>query len=235
MKRPVILVLMASLLASGSVLAKDASNDAFTRKMAAAVARNNDGNRGHDRGNNHRGNDHRGNDHRGNDRGHDRGHDNRHDNNHRNDNHRDHGNHAPPSHGRAPDNRNDHNRRDWNDHRNDHNRHDYNDNRWDRYRGDWNRHPNYWDNRRHDRADYARYRFRYGSYHAPRGYYYRTWRRGDHLPHGWYGNSYVVYDWRPYRLYSPPYGYHWVRVGNDVLLTAVATGIVLDVIYDIWY
>jgi Ni/Co efflux regulator RcnB len=45
----------------------------------------------------------------------------------------------------------------------------------------------------------------------------------------------VVYNWAPYRLYSPPYGYHWVRVGSDVLLTAVATGIVLDVIYDIWY
>ena len=201
MKRPVILVLMASLLAGGSALAKDASNDALNKKMAAAVARNNDGNRGHDRGNDHRGNDNRGNDNRGNDRGHDRGRDNRHDNNHRNDR----------------------------------NRHGYNDNRWDRYRGDWNRHPNYWDNRRHDRADYARYRFRYGSYHAPRGYYYRTWRRGDHLPHGWYGNSYVVYDWRPYRLYAPPYGYHWVRVGDDVILTAIATGIVLDVLYDIWY
>ena len=132
-----------------------------------------------------------------------------------------------------------HNGRDWNDHRNDYNRRDWDrrhdNNRWDNYRGDWNRHPNYWDNRRHDRVDYARYRYHYGSYHAPHGYYHRTWYRGDHLPHGWYGSSYVVYDWAPYRLYSPPYGYHWVRVGNDVLLTAIATGIVLDVIYDIWY
>ena len=47
--------------------------------------------------------------------------------------------------------------------------------------------------------------------------------------------SYIVYDWHPYHLYAPPYGYHWVRVGNDVVLTALATGIVLDVIYDIWY
>ena len=39
----------------------------------------------------------------------------------------------------------------------------------------------------------------------------------------------------PYRLYAPPYGYHWVRVGNDVLLTALATGVVLDVLYNIWY
>jgi Ni/Co efflux regulator RcnB len=162
--------------------------------------------RAHHGGNEPRGNEHRGNDHRGNDH---RGPENR------------PGNHAPPSHARRdvrPDPRN--------AHRND---------RWDHYRSDWNRHPNYWDNRRHDRADYARYRYHFGSYHAPRGYYQRVWRRGDHLPRGWYSNSYVVYDWRPYRLYSPPYGYHWVRVGNDVLLTALATGFVLDVIYDIWY
>jgi Ni/Co efflux regulator RcnB len=62
-----------------------------------------------------------------------------------------------------------------------------------------------------------------------------VWHRGDRLPRAWYGSSYIIYDWRPYRLYSPPYGYHWVRVGNDVLLTALATGVVLDVIYDIWY
>ena len=53
--------------------------------------------------------------------------------------------------------------------------------------------------------------------------------------YGWYARPYVVNDYSPYRLYAPPYGYHWVRVGNDVLLTAIATGIVLDVLYDIWY
>ena len=96
-------------------------------------------------------------------------------------------------------------------------------------------HPNYWDNRRHDRRDYARYRYHYGHYRAPHGYHYRIWHRGDHLPRAYYGSSYIVYDWRPYRLYAPPYGYHWVRVGNDVLLTALATGVVLDVLYNIWY
>jgi Ni/Co efflux regulator RcnB len=247
MKRPVILVLMTSLLASGSVLARENSNDGLTGKMARAVAERNDGNRGNDRGHdrgNDRGHD-RGHD-RGNDRGHDRGNDRRHDrgNDRGHDRHdrprNDYRGYNPPRHD-SPN----HDRRDWNDHRRDDNRRDWdrnhdrndhrNDHRWTHYRSDWNRHPNYWDNRRHDRADYARYRYRYGAYHAPHGYYYRTWRRGDHLPRGWYGSSYVVYDWRPYRLYSPPYGYHWVRVGNDVLLTALATGIVLDVIYDIWY
>jgi Ni/Co efflux regulator RcnB len=149
---------------------------------------------------------------------------------------------APPRH---DNDRRDYDRHD-RDHRNDrpnydrrygNDRHDNRPNQggWDRHRSDWNRHPNYWDNRRHDRRDYARYRYNYGSYHAPRGYYHRAWHRGDRLPSAWYGRQYVVYDWRPYRLYSPPYGYHWVRVGNDVVLTALATGIVLDVLYDIWY
>jgi Ni/Co efflux regulator RcnB len=225
MKRPVTLVLVATLLVSAPAFAaKD-----FTSKVAKGVekaTRHDDGKRGHDnRDNNHRGNDHRGNDHRGNDNrgndhrdgGHDRGNDR---NDHRNDN--DH----------RYDNRNTNTRHNWNGNHNG-NRHD---NRgWDRHRSDWSKHPNYWDNRRHDRRDYARYRYNQGHYRAPHGYHYRTWHRGDHLPRAYYGSSYIVYDYRPYRLYAPPYGYHWVRVGNDVLLTALATGVVLDVLYNIWY
>ena len=225
MKRPMTLVLVATLLASGSAFA--AANPKMTQRVAAQVVRN-DNDRGNDRRNDHgndRLNDQRNNDHRGNDnRGHDNG-------------------------GRPPvDHRNDNDRRDWNDHRNDNNRrdndrHDWNDHRndrndnrgWDRPRNDWANHPNYWDNRRHDRRDYARYQYNYGHYRAPRGYHYRVWHRGDYLPRAYYGSSYIIHDWRPYRLYAPPYGYHWVRVGDDVLLTALATGVVLDVLYDIWY
>jgi Ni/Co efflux regulator RcnB len=239
MKRPVTLVLVATLLASGSAFA--AANPQMTKRVAAQVVRNDNrgnDNRGDDRRNDHgndhrndqRNNDHRGNDHRGNDN---RGNDNRgHDNggrppiDHRNDNNRRDWN----------DHRNDNDRRNWNDHRNDYRSDHRNDNRgWDRPRTDWASHPNYWDNRRHDRRDYARYRYQYGSYRAPYGYTYRVWHRGDYLPRAYYGRSYIVSDWRPYRLYAPPYGYHWVRVGNDVLLTALATGVVLDVLYDIWY
>ena len=229
MKRPVTLVLFASLLASASAFA--AGNPQMTKRLAAQVVQN-DTHRGNDRGHDNRGNDNRGNDHRGNDN---RGHDNR-GNDHR-------GNDGNGLSGyRRDNNRHDNDRRDWNDHRNDNNhrndndRRDWNGNRgWDRPRNDWSNHPNYWDNRRNDRRDYARYRFQFGSYRAPYGYQSRTWHRGDHLPRSYYGSSYIVYDWRPYRLYAPPYGYHWVRVGNDVLLTALATGVVLDVLYDIWY
>jgi Ni/Co efflux regulator RcnB len=247
MKRPMTLALITTLLSAGSAFA---AGNPYADHVAREVVRNDDhGNRdrGHDRRDDHRGNDHR-NDDRGRDdhRGNDRRGDDRHD-------------YRPPPSGhnrdwdrrdwndRRDDHRNDRrdwdrhdDRRDWNDHRNDRpgwadRNHNGRPDHWDNYRSDWDRHPNYWDNRRHDRRDFAAYRYRYGSYHRPSGYYYRQWHRGDRLPRGWYGSSYVVYDWAPYRLYAPPYGYHWVRVGDDVILTAIATGVVLDVLYNIWY
>ena len=97
---------------------------------------------------------------------------------------------------RYDNNRNDHNRNgnhnNWNGHRG-----------WDRPRSDWNNHPNYWDNRRHDRRDYARYRYHNGYYRAPHGYHYRSWHRGDYLPRAYYGSSYIVYDWRPVPALRP--------------------------------
>jgi Ni/Co efflux regulator RcnB len=228
MKRSAVFVLAATLLASAGAYAAGDARIGMQKKLDPIVHVDN-------RGNDNRGRDNRGNDNRRNDR---RDHDNRGNDNRRN-NRRDHDNRGND---RRDHDRRDHDRRDWdrnrhdnrNDHRNDWSRNHY-QRGWDRPRSDWNRHPNYWDNRRHDRRDHARYRYNYGSYHAPRGYYYRTWHRGDRLPRAWYGASYIVYDWRPYRLYAPPYGYHWVRVGDDVVLTAIATGIVLDVLYDIWY
>ena len=222
MKRPVILLFAASLLASGAVLAK---NDKATLggKVANKIERAKDDKRDHGR-----------HDRRDDRRDYQRDHNRGRDHDRRDSNHRD-------------NDRRDHDRRDWNDRRDhdrrDHDRRDHvrrdndrHDNRgWTRHRNDWDRHPNYWDNRRHDRRDHARYRYNFGRDHAPHGYYHRMWHRGDRLPRAWYGRSYVVYDYRPYRLYSPPYGYHWVRVGNDVLLTAIATGVVLDVLYDIWF
>jgi Ni/Co efflux regulator RcnB len=45
----------------------------------------------------------------------------------------------------------------------------------------------------------------------------------------------VVYDYGRYGLYAPPRGCHWVRVGNDVLLTAVTTGVVVNIVSDLFY
>jgi Ni/Co efflux regulator RcnB len=45
----------------------------------------------------------------------------------------------------------------------------------------------------------------------------------------------VISDYHGCHLRAPPHGAYWVRVNNDVLLTAIATGIVLDVIYNHFY
>jgi Ni/Co efflux regulator RcnB len=238
MKRSAVYVLAVSLFASAAALAGGGAQAELHKKLNPAYqgdsGRHERGgdNRGHDRRDNDRGHERRDNGHRGHDNDRREWDRNRHDNDRRDWDRNRHDNDR-----RDWDrNRHDNDRRDWDRNRHDYGRNPGNNSRgWDRYRHDWNRHPNYWDNRRHDRADYARHRFHYGYYSRPSGYYYRSWHRGDRLPRSWYGPSYIVYDWRPYRLYSPPYGYHWVRVGDDVVLTAIATGIVLDVIYNIWY
>ncbi len=76
-------------------------------------------------------------------------------------------------------------------------------------------------------------RFDGGRYKAPRGYQARHWGRGERLPDAYRGRGYEV-DYRTYHLNAPPRGYHYVRVGNDVVLTAVATGVIASVVADLF-
>lgn len=110
-------------------------------------------------------------------------------------------------------------------------RDDRRDDRWDR-RND--RRDDRWD-RRDDRRDYRHDRIRAGKYYYPRGYRPHHWRRGERLPAAYYGRPYVIRDYRGCHLHAPPRGAHWVRVNNDVILAAIATGIVLDVVYNRFY
>jgi Ni/Co efflux regulator RcnB len=110
----------------------------------------------------------------------------------------------------------------------DHRRDDRRD--WDRRdwrRRDWDRHYGF----RH--YDGRRYRGVY--YVRPSGYYYRSWRYGDYLPRSYYARRYIVNDYHVYRLRPPPRGYHWVRVDNDVVLAAIASGIVVSAVYGIFH
>lgn len=208
MKRPVILLIVASLLAGTSAFAAAANDkERFAGKVAEKAMRSKEAKSDVRQQRNEKRHEQR-RDHRRDDRPVDRRHEGR------APDRRDHGAAHRPSPGRTGNQP---------------------QRGWEKPRKDWDRHPHYWDNRRHDRRDYAIHRYHLGHYHAPKGYYHRVWHRGDRLPAHWYARPYIVYDWRPYRLYAPPHGYHWVRVGNDVLLTAIATGIVLDVLYDIWF
>jgi Ni/Co efflux regulator RcnB len=74
---------------------------------------------------------------------------------------------------------------------------------------------------------------RYDRYQRAPRYVVRSWHRGERLPPVYWSRSHWVTDYPRYRLYAPPRGHQWVRVDNDLLLTALATGLVLDVVYNL--
>lgn len=130
-------------------------------------------------------------------------------------------------------------RRDWRDDRRDDRREWRHDRRDDRR--DWRhdrRHDRYV---RHDdrrwRGHYWHPQHRYRApvrYVRPAGYRHVRWGVGHRLPPAYYARPYYV-DYHAYRLPPPPYGHRWVRHDNDVILVALATGLVLDVLYDLYY
>ncbi len=105
-------------------------------------------------------------------------------------------------------------------------RHDDRYDRRDRHDRDWHR--------SHGFRHYDGRRYYGGRYVRPSGYYYRSWRYGDHLPRAYYGRRYIVNDYYVYRLHPPPRGYHWVRVDHDVVLAAIASGVVVSAVYGIF-
>src|SRR5262249_54530671 len=89
---------------------------------------------------------------------------------------------------------------------------------------------------KHGSFDYNGHRYervRGPAWRAPVNYRHHAWPRGDRLPSDY--RRVEVRDWRAYHLAPPPRGYHYVRVGNDVVLTAIATGIISAVIANAFY
>ena len=110
----------------------------------------------------------------------------------------------------------------------------------DRDRNHWDDRYDRREDRRHDRAEerYDRHshaRYRVVRYAPPPGYRHHAWHRGAHLPRAYYAPRYVVHDYGSYRLRTPPRGYHWVRVDNDVVLAAITTGVIMQVVSGIFY
>jgi Ni/Co efflux regulator RcnB len=54
----------------------------------------------------------------------------------------------------------------------------------------------------------------------------RRWQRGQRFDRRYASNYMVVSNPGYYRLRPAPYGYHWVRSGNDAVLVAIASGII---------
>ena len=90
-----------------------------------------------------------------------------------------------------------------------------------------------WDDRRNN-GYWMNSRWHYGP--PPEDYYGRPgfalgfseWHRGSYLPP--YYRGWVVDDYARWRLRRPPYGYNWVRVGNDYLLVAAGSGLIFDIV-----
>ena len=92
-----------------------------------------------------------------------------------------------------------------------------------------------WDSNRHN-GYYRNGQWTYGA--PPEGRYgrgeivygYQPWQRGQRL--GYYQGRYQEVDYRTNdRLRQPPRGYHWVRSdGGDLLLAAIAGGLITAVI-----
>ena len=107
------------------------------------------------------------------------------------------------------------------------------DGRWDRHDGPRGGYERSWDRGRHN-GYYYNDRWFYGP--PPQAYYaspryrpgYAAWRRGAYLPPTYRG--YIVSDYERYHLRPPPRGYRWYRVDDDYLLTAIATGLIYDII-----
>ena len=83
-----------------------------------------------------------------------------------------------------------------------------------------------------ERSDRDKNHGHYGDYHRPKGYKDHRWARGERLPKAYYSPSYVVVNYQARGWRQPPRGYHWVRVNDDVVLAAIATGVVLDVLFN---
>jgi Ni/Co efflux regulator RcnB len=78
-------------------------------------------------------------------------------------------------------------------------------------------------------------RFMTGHYVRPHGYHSHSWRRGERLPPAYRGATYVIPSPAIYHLRPPPAGYYWVRVDNNAVLAAVATGVVVDVALNLFH
>lgn len=87
-----------------------------------------------------------------------------------------------------------------------------------------------WEGDGYARWQRAQRQYRAPRYVAPRGYQVRNWSYGQRMPTYYRTRSYVVSDYGRYGLARPPHGCEYVRSGNDVVLTVIATGVIMAVI-----
>ena len=73
-----------------------------------------------------------------------------------------------------------------------------------------------------------------GVYVRPNGWYYHRWGYGEVLPAFFWTQNYWLGNYIDYGLAAPPYGFVWVRYGDDALLIDQNSGEVLQVDYGVF-
>ncbi len=99
---------------------------------------------------------------------------------------------------------------------------------WDQYHRNFDPRPYQWN-------QYADHSYRGQPYSRPRGWYDRRWAYGQILPSPFWARNYWLDSYWGYGLVDPPYGYVWVRYGNDALLVSIITGQILGAVYWLFY
>ena len=66
----------------------------------------------------------------------------------------------------------------------------------------------------------------YSGYNNYNRFQTRDWHRGDRFDSRYATDYMVISDPGYYNLDTAPYGYRWVRSGNDAVLIAIASGII---------
>lgn len=92
-----------------------------------------------------------------------------------------------------------------------------------------------WSPGRYPHAYHSSHRYHWRSYRTPPGFYVHSWAYGEILPQAWFSPDYVIEDWWDFGLPEPPYGYDWVRVGDDALLIYEGSGEVVQVVRDLFW
>ncbi len=100
---------------------------------------------------------------------------------------------------------------------------------------DLNNRPRHYDPRDYHHNYQAERRYHWRPYVRPRGWYYHRWVFGEFLPRIFWVRDYWIFDYWMFGLPVPPWGCVWVRYGDDAVLIDTRTGVILQVIYGIFY
>jgi len=99
----------------------------------------------------------------------------------------------------------------------------------------WQQYHRNFDPRPYQHNWYAQQRYHGQAYRQPVGWYYRRWSYGQVFPVAFWVPNYWLTDYSDFGLPNPPYGYVWVRYSSDAILVNVGTGMILTVVYGVFY